>query len=117
MDMHEVQARFLPPSAIGFLRAHVDHIVKLRFLLLLHEAPSSTISVGIGARSLDVPRRQVRDMAHELADDGIVRVSNDEIELAPSSIEDRLSIAEIASWYARDRGVVLEVLRGLGRYE
>ena len=106
----------LPRSVIAFLRSHIDHVVKLKFLVLLHGAPSGTLSVGIAARTLDVPRRQVRDMANELADDQLVRVSTDQLELAPSAIEDRLAIADLAHWYAHDRTVVFDVLRALGRF-
>lgn len=105
----------LPRSVIAFLRAHVDHIVKLRLLLVLHAAPGTTISLQSAARELEIPRRQVRDMANELADDGLVRVSLDQLELAPSTIDDRLAIADLATWYSRDRALVLDVLRALGR--
>jgi DNA-binding IclR family transcriptional regulator len=105
----------LPMSVIAFLRTHVDHIVKLKFLVTLHCAPGGATSVSLVARALDVPKSQVRDMAAELADDNLVRVSTDHLELAPTSIDDRLAIADLASWYERDRGLVLDVLRALGR--
>ena len=105
----------LPKSVVAFLRTHVDHIVKLKFLVTLHSAPGGTTSVSLIARALDVPKSQVRDMANELADDKIVRVSTDYLELAPTSIDDRLAIADLASWYERDRSLVVDVLRALGR--
>jgi len=104
----------LPRSVIAFLRTHVDHVIKLRFLLALHGAPGGIISIHVAARELDLPKAQVRDMANELAEDGLVRVSPDAIELVPS-IDDRLAIADLASWYARDRSLVLDVLRAMGR--
>lgn len=107
----------LPPrGVVSFLREHVDHVVKLRFLLVLHGAPSGMSSVPIAARALEVPKSQVRDMANELANDGLLRISADQLELAPRSIEDRLAIADLATWYAQDRAVILEVLRVLGRH-
>ena len=105
----------LPISVIAFMRAHVDHVVKLKFLVTLHSAPGGTTSVALVARVLDVPKSQVRDMANELADGNLVRVSTEYLELAPASIADRLAIADLASWYARDRNIVLDVLRTLGR--
>ena len=106
----------LPRGVVAFLREHVDHVVKLRFLLVMHDAPSGMSSVPFAARALEVPKSQVRDMANELADDGLLRVSADRLELAPKSISDRLAIADLATWYAQDRGVILEVLRVLGRH-
>ena len=105
----------LPTSVIALLRAHVDHLVKLRFLIVLHSAPGGSSSISLVAPALDVSRSQVRDMANELADDGLVRVSTDSLELAPSSIDERLAIADLATWYERDRSRVLDVLRALGR--
>jgi hypothetical protein len=105
----------LPRSVISFLRSYVDHIVKLRFLLVMHRAPSQVTSVPMAARELEVPKSQVRDMANELAEDGLVRISADRLELAPRSIEDRLAISDLAFWYTRDRAVLHEVLRALGR--
>ena len=105
----------LPMSVIAFLRTHVDHIVKLRFLVTLHGAPDGATTVWLVARVLDVTRSQVRDMANELADGNLVRVSTDYLELAPTSIDDRLAIADLASWYERERSVVLDALRALGR--
>jgi DNA-binding IclR family transcriptional regulator len=105
----------LPRSVVAFLHAHVDHVVKLKFLLVLHGAPGANLSFQRAARDLDVPKAQVRDMANELADDGLVRVSLDRLELSPSSIDDRLAISDLASWYARDRTLVLDVLRAMGR--
>lgn len=105
----------LPHSVVAFLRAHVDHVVKLRLLVTLHHASRSTSSISFVARAFHVTRSQVRDMANELADDGLVRVSMDDVELAPTSIDDRLAIADVATWYERDRAQVLDVLRVLGR--
>jgi hypothetical protein len=100
---------------ISFLREHVDHVVKLRFLLALHRAPSRVTTTGIMARAIDVPKSQVRDMANELVDGGIVRVSADHIELAPMSIGDRLALADLVDCYERDRAAILDALRALGR--
>jgi len=105
----------LPMSVVAFMRAHVDHVVKLRFLVTLHSAPGGTTSVALAARELDVPKSQVRDMANELAHDELVRVSTDYLEPAPTTIDDRLAIADLASWNERDRDLVLDVLRVLGR--
>jgi hypothetical protein len=66
------------------------------------------------SRLLDVPKGQVRDMANELVDQGVMRVSADQLELA-LSIESRLALSDLASWYTRDRGAVLAALRALGR--
>lgn len=54
-------------------------------------------------------------MAAELAAAQLIHVADNQLELAPSSIDDRLAIADLASWYARDRNLVLDVLRELGR--
>ena len=105
----------VPRNVIGFLRAHVDHVVKLRFVVLLHRSAGVTTSVQVAARALEVPRSQVRDMANELACDGLVRISGDTLELVPPSIDDRLAIADLASWYTQDRAPILELLRELGR--
>jgi len=105
----------LPRVVIGFLRAHVDHVVKLRLLLALHSAPSGTMTVGLLARAIDVPRSQIRDMANELVEEGLVRISGEQIELAPASIADRLAISELADCYAQMRSAVIDALRALGR--
>jgi DNA-binding IclR family transcriptional regulator len=105
----------LSKSVIGFLRSYVDHIEKLKLLLVLHRAAQGTISVHVAARQLDLTRRQVRDMADELADDGLVRVSGNELELAPTSIDDRLAIADLATSYDQHRHLLLDTLRELGR--
>jgi hypothetical protein len=44
-----------------------------------------------------------------------VRVSHEQIELAPMAIEDRLAIADLVDWYRRDRDTVMGALRALGR--
>ena len=103
----------LPRSVILFLRAHVDHPVKLRFLLMLHAAPNGTATLKAMALALDVPKSQVRDMANELVDDGLLRVAADKVELAPTTIDDRLALAELAEAYARDRRAVLELLAAM----
>jgi DNA-binding IclR family transcriptional regulator len=105
----------LPRSVLGFLREHVDHVVKLRFLLVLHSAPSGTTTFGLVARAIDVPKRQIRDMANELLEEGLVRVSAEHIELAPRSIDDRLAISDLADCYAKKRDAVMEAMRALGR--
>ena len=103
----------LPRAVISFLRAHVDHVVKLRFLLAMHSAPNGTATVKAIAQALDVPKAQVRDMASELVDEGLLRMAAEQLELAPASIEERLALAELADSYARNRGAVLEVLHAL----
>jgi DNA-binding IclR family transcriptional regulator len=105
----------LPRSVIGFLRAYVDHIEKLKLLLALYRAAGRTVSVYTVARELDLPRLQVRDMANELADDGLVCVAGDELELAPTSKADRLAIADLATAYAERRHVIHDTLRELRR--
>jgi hypothetical protein len=107
----------IPRSVVAFLNEHVDHVVKLEFLLVVHAAPQSTTTVPDAARSLDVSRQQIRAMAEELATEGILRVSANFIELAPRELEDRWAIADLAHTYRGNREVVLEVLRGLGRLE
>jgi DNA-binding IclR family transcriptional regulator len=103
----------VPRSVVLFMRAHVDHVVKLQFLLMLHAAPNGTATVRAMALALGVPKAQVRDMANELVDDGLLRVSADELELAPASIDDRLAVADLAETYARDRSAVLELLAAM----
>ncbi|GEM_PF-5056663 len=102
-------------NVVAFLNKHVDHVVKLEFLLAVHAAPSATTTVPMAARQLDIPRGQVRTMADELAQDGVLRISSDRIELAPSSVETRWAISDLASIYGRDRQLVLDVLKSLGR--
>jgi hypothetical protein len=104
-----------PRSALAFIREHVDHAVKLRFIILLHESPSATISVETAARTLRIPNDRIREMGKELAAERLVRVTTDTLELAPASIDDRLAIADLAEWFARDRTGVLDALRSLGR--
>jgi DNA-binding IclR family transcriptional regulator len=115
MEVRDVTQKQVPKSVIGFLRDHVDHIEKLRLVLALHRAVGGTLSVQNAARELDIPKSQIRDMANELAQDGLVRISVDQLELAPTSIEDRLAIADLADWYAHERKSVLDVLRAWGR--
>ena len=103
----------LPRSVISFVRAHVDHEVKLRFLLALHSAPNGSSNVKSMAHALDVPKAQVRDMANELIDEGLLRMAAEQLELAPASIEERLALAELADSYAQNRGAVLELLAAL----
>lgn len=102
-------------NVVAFLNNHVDHVVKLEFLLAVHAAPSATTTVPTAARMLDIPRSQVRAMADELAGEGVLRVSSDRIELAPASVDVRLAVSDLASIYHRDRQCVLDVLRSLGR--
>ncbi len=103
----------LPRSVIAFVREHVDHVVKLQFLLTMHSAPNGTTSMRAMAHTLDVPKSQVRDMANELVDEGLLRISAEQLELAPTTIDDRLALADLADSYARDRESVLELLRML----
>ena len=105
----------LPRSLISFIRNHVDHVGKLRLLLLLHGSPTGQTTFTALARLLDISRAQARDMANELASDDLVRVSEHVVEFTPSLIDDRLAVAELAHWYARDPTCVHELLRALGR--
>lgn len=100
---------------VAFLNDHVDHVVKLELLLAVHAAPSATTTIPTAARLLDVSRSQVRAMADELEEKGVLRVTSDRIELAPASIDVRLAVSDLASIYHRDREGVLDVLRSLGR--
>jgi DNA-binding IclR family transcriptional regulator len=102
-------------NVVEFLNMHVDHVVKLELLLAVHAAPSATTTIPTAARLLDISRGQVRAMADELAEEGVLRVSSDRIELAPASVEVRLAVSDLASIYHRDRQGVLDVLKALGR--
>jgi DNA-binding IclR family transcriptional regulator len=104
----------LPSSVVSFLRAHVDHVVKLRFLLAMHASPTSTSTVSLVSRSLDIPKSQVRDMANELVEERLLRATDDVLELA-LNIEERLALSDLATCYTRDRAAVLSALRGMGR--
>jgi hypothetical protein len=104
----------LPKHVISFLVAHVDHRVKLDLVLFLHRV-SAVTPMWIAASELELSKAQVRDMADELARDGLVRVEGDRFELAPRTIDDRLAILDLATWYTLDRGRILDVLRTLGR--
>lgn len=105
----------LTRSVVGFLHSYVDHLEKLKLLLALHGAACSTVSVHLAARQLELSKRQVRDMACELVEDGLVRMSGDDVELAPRSIADRLAIADLAHAYAHNRSMLLDVLQALRR--
>lgn len=105
----------LPRSVISFVRVHVDHVVKLQFLLGVHSAPNGTTSISAIARILDVPKAQVRDMANELAGEGVLRVSAERVELTPRTIDERLALADLADAYARNREAVLDLLKMLRR--
>jgi hypothetical protein len=105
----------LPRNVIAFVHDHVDHVIKLDFILSLHWAPGGSASISLVARELDISKSQVRDMAHELVEAGLARVSKDRLELAPTSLDDRVAIADLASWSVRARSIVLDLLRALGR--
>jgi DNA-binding IclR family transcriptional regulator len=104
----------LPRAVVSFLRDHVDHVVKLRFLLAMHAAPTGVVTMGSIAAALELPTSQVRDMVTELVEKGLLRVSSDQVQLS-LSIDDRLALADLAEWYSTDRGAVVEALRALGR--
>jgi hypothetical protein len=99
---------------MSFVVAHVDHRLKLDLILLLHRRPGS-IPVWIVASDLELTKAQVREMATQLARDGIVQLAGDKLELAPNSPELRLTIVDLATWCTIDRARVLHVLRMLGR--
>ncbi len=85
-------------------------------MLLVHRAPSGTVSVAVAARLIDVSINQTRRIAAELADRGLVRVSRaDQVELTVPSIEDRLALADLSAWYIQDRALVLDALMALRR--
>lgn len=94
----------------------MDSFEKLQLLLLLHNAPGGITSVPVAARLIDVSMSQVRRLATDLAEGGLVRHSKtDLIELAIGSIEERLALADLAQSYVKDRGVVLGRLAALKR--
>lgn len=101
-------------DAIAFLNLHVDHVVKLELVLNVHSSPSSTTTVVAIARELDVSRNQVRSMAQELADHGVVSLSSDRVQLT-SSVAERCAIADLAQAYRRDPAIVQDLLRAMGR--
>lgn len=111
-----ISSRQLPSSVVGFLRAYVDSLEKLMLLLLVHRAPSGTVSVPIAARLVNIPVSQARSIAGQLAEHGLVRVSRPEsIELTVPSIDDRLALADLAVWYEQRRAIVLDALVAIGR--
>ncbi len=104
----------LPRNVLDFLVAHIDHRVKLDFVLFLHRANAVT-PVWIAASELELSKAQVRNMADELARDGILRFVADNIELAPRSVETRLAILDLSTWCQLDRTRVHHLLASLGR--
>jgi hypothetical protein len=106
----------LPASVVGFLRTYVGSLEKLMLLLLVHRAPSGTVSVPIAARLVNIPVSQARCIAGELAERGLLRVTTKEqIELGAPRIEDRMALSDLAFWYMRDRALVLDALLALAR--
>lgn len=104
----------LPRAVTAFMKAHVGDMVQLRFLLALHSAPGGITTVTAMSRATDITTAQVRQLAADAMRRGLVRVAGEQLELAPSTIDDRLALADLASWYTRDRSVVLDALRALG---
>jgi hypothetical protein len=105
----------LPRAVTAFLKEHVQSFATLRFLLAMHSAPGGTTTLTLVARALALPKQEVLDVANEAANQGLIRVNSEHLELAPISIEDRLALADLAHWYGREREVVLAALRALGR--
>ncbi len=98
------------------MRNYVDSLEKLMLLLLVHRAPSGTMSMVIAARLVNIPVSQARSIVGELAARGLVRITQPEqVELTVPSIEDRLALADLALWYEQNRAVVLDALVVLGR--
>ncbi len=106
----------LSRSAVTFVREHVDHVVKLQFLLGIHGAPDYASDVSSMARLLDVPKAQVRDMANELVGEGLLRVESDSLALTPRTVDDWVALSDLHSLYRRNQGAVLELLRVLQRH-
>ena len=104
----------LPRAVTAFLKTHVGDMVQLKFLLTMHSAPGATMSISMMSRALDVPATRGRELAADAMRRGLVRVTGDQIELAPTTIDDRLALADLAYWYGRDRTVILDALRALG---
>jgi hypothetical protein len=102
----------LPRNVIAFLCAHIDHVVKLKLVLYLHQNLGRGPSMATTSHVLGVSASQVRDMANELAADGLLRVSDDQLELVPT-IDDRLTLADLAAWYAIDSRLVIDILRAI----
>jgi DNA-binding IclR family transcriptional regulator len=106
----------LPLSVIAFMRTHVDSLEKLMLLLIVHRAPSGSVSLAVLARMVNVTPSQARSICAELAEHGLVHVSQaDLVELAVPPLDDRLALAELALWYVQDRATVLDALVALGR--
>lgn len=103
----------LPNHLVAFLAAHIDHRVKLDLLLFLQRV--GTTPVWIAATELSVSKDQIRDMGRELARAGILRVEGDRLEVAPRTVEDRLAILDLVTWYTLDRTRIFQILRTLGR--
>ncbi|MBL9017069.1 MAG: hypothetical protein JNL83_22980 [Myxococcales bacterium] len=103
----------IPKSVIDFVQTYVDDVVELRLLVTLHGAPDGTQTVQRIALDLDLPAAQVRDAADDLVGDGLIRASSDQLQLAPSSISDRLALADLAGLYAADRAAVLGLLAAI----
>ncbi len=107
----------LPASVVGFMKTYIDSLEMLMLLLLVHRAPSGTISVPIAARLVDIPIAETRAIARALADRALVRLSSQPelIELTLPSIDDRLALADLASCYEENRAVVLDALVAIVR--
>ena len=104
----------LPRAVTAFLKTHIGDMVQLKFLLTMHSAPGAIMSIGMMSRALDVPPPRSRELASDAMKRGLVRVTGEQIELAPTTIDDRLALADLAYWYGRDRTVILDALRALG---
>ena len=103
----------LPKSVTTFLKAYVADAGHLRFLLAMHSAPGGTTSLSLLARALDLAKNDVRELASAASGHGLIRMSSERLELSPTSIADRLALAELAQWYGRARTVVLDALHAL----
>jgi hypothetical protein len=101
----------LPRPVITFLRANVDDVLKLNLLLLLHRTPGCVVSVQSAAGGLGATGDQIVDAAVSLAQRGLIKIGPAQLELV-APIEDRLTIADLATWCVRDRTQVMSVIYG-----
>lgn len=95
---------------VVFIREHVGDIMTLNVMMLLHRAPGGLASLSTAAGILGATVDDVRSIATRLSLAGLVRVSATQLELT-ASIADRLTIADLAGWCARDRNLVIDTIQ------
>ena len=103
---------FLPDDVRRFILGHIDSIIQLEALLLLHKYPKQNWTIEAVANRLYVDRSAVGDVLAQLASDGLCICGDQFFRYGPSSAEQAATIDRLSDAHAQYLIAVTNLVHG-----